>query len=367
VSAALRFDALPASPSALAADGDAGWLRALPHWPRAALRSVQRDGAVVRVLVAAVRGSAPRDAGAVMLVDTHGIQGSIGGGHLEWQAVAAARELLTGAVPGRAGSARVQRFVLGRELAQCCGGVVDLWLDRYDTRDLAWLSDAAEHGGTLHSRLRADGHVERQRRSSVQSDVDLQASADGGYTLIESISDTRTPVWLYGAGHVGQAIARAIADLPLRLTWIDSRADAFPQRGVDDIDLRCAADPAATVAQIPPGARVLVLTHDHAQDYALCRALLRRGDLAFIGLIGSASKAARFRSRLAREDGYDDATMVRLTCPIGVAGIASKWPAAIAVAVAAQLLQTLTMADAAAPTPMPPLDDCSATGCNTCR
>ena len=86
-------------------------------------------------------------------------------------------------------------------------------------------------------------------------------------------------------------------------------------------------------------------------------------------MIGSASKAARFRSRLAREDGYDDATMARLTCPIGVAGIASKWPAAIAVAVAAQLLQTLTMVDAAAPTPMPtpPLDDCSATGCNTCR
>ena len=182
----------------------------------------------------------------------------------------------------------------------------------------------------------------------------------GRSTLLERLDEELPPLWLYGAGHVGQALARILAELPLRLTWIDSRADAVSAADSRRrADACMAADPVAERSRRRrPATRFLVLTHSHALDYALCRAILERGDFASLGLIGSKSKAARFRSRLAR-DGVAAASIARLVCPIGIGGIASKWPAAIAVAVAAQLLQASSARASAADDPAcaaPPAD-----------
>jgi len=346
----------------------------LRDWPDTLLRALQREPAIVRVVLATVRGSAPREQGAGMLVGRSEFAGTIGGGQLEWEALAAARAL----IDERAVPARLQRFVLAADLGQCCGGVVELWLERFVRADLRFvqaLRDAAvAHRRGAVDRRAADldaGHgaaavlmstisgaelhrqIVRAPGAGGPADLLLRApraqaasrairAPTGDITLLERLDQELPPIWLYGAGHVGQALARILADLPVSLTWIDGREALIPadRRGRDW--LARGADPVASVSDAPAGARFVVLTHSHALDYALCRAILSRGDFAWAGLIGSSSKAARFRSRLARER-FSDASIARLVCPIGIDGIASKWPAAIAVGVAAQLLRDLSL------------------------
>jgi xanthine dehydrogenase accessory factor len=317
------------------------WLTTLRDWPRAALKRLEHQASVVRVLVAQLRGSAPREAGVSMLVDATEVVGTIGGGQLEWQAIDAARALLAGADA----PVRVQRLVLGADLAQCCGGVVELWIERLVQADRAILAaalTAAQAQPTwLKSRFTAAG-IERSLLSAerhAHGDAPkLLRDLDGSITLLERLDDALPPLWLYGAGYVGQAVARILLDLPVRLSWIDARTHLFPSDLPAAVAL--ADDPMASLARVPARAHVLIMTHSHALDYALCRALLERNDLASLGVIGSDSKSARFRSRLRRE-GVAAERLARLNCPIGIGGIASKWPAAIAVAVAAQLLLQL--------------------------
>jgi xanthine dehydrogenase accessory factor len=161
--------------------------------------------------------------------------------------------------------------------------------------------------------------------------------------LIERLDDEFPAVWLYGAGHVGHALARILVDLPLRLTWIDSRAELLPDTLGGGARILRDPDSVATVSEAPVGAYFIVMSHSHPLDFALCHALLERNDFAWLGLIGSLSKAARFRSRLTRA-GMGPDVIRKLVCPIGVDGIESKWPAAIAVAVAAQLMQQISAA-----------------------
>jgi xanthine dehydrogenase accessory factor len=159
-----------------------------------------------------------------------------------------------------------------------------------------------------------------------------------------------------------------LMELPLRLTWVDSRAEQFPAQRSAAVEIWHSPDPVASVAAAPRGTRFLVMTHSHPLDYALCRAILERNDFAWAGLIGSMSKAARFRSRLAR-DGVGAQAIARLVCPIGIEGITSKWPAAIAVGVAAQVMQEISagvnagrQGRAAAPTE----NDCPRIACASC-
>ncbi len=335
------------------------WLAGLHDWPRSALESLRREPVVVRVLMAQVRGSAPREPGVTMLVEPQRVRGTIGGGRLEWQALAAARALLA----EREACARVQRLVLGADLGQCCGGVVELWIERLTPLDRPWLEAALHASATGPALLRSTlgpGGLQRElirAASSGSSGLDLHASrmllaqqppppllqraASGQFALLERLDQRLPSLWLYGAGYVGQALARIVADLPLRLTWIDARPEIFPSSLSAAVQL-IADDPVMSVARAPAGGCFLVMTHSHALDYALVRALLERDDFAWLGLIGSQSKAARFRSRL-RRDGVRSERIERLVCPIGIGGITSKWPAAIAVSVAAQLLQQLSM------------------------
>lgn len=288
-----------------------------------------------------------------MLVGARQVEGTIGGGQLEWQAIAAARALLDAPGP-----ARLQRWVLAADAGQCCGGVVELWIERYGHADIEFLraanAAAARGACVLASRLTRSG-IERALLTApgggsaadgllalppASATVRLERAAGGDPVLLERLDAPLPAVWLYGAGHVGQALARILMELPLSLTWIDSRTELLPCRASGAFEVLEAADPVATVARAPAGTRFVVLTHSHALDYELCRAILGRADFTSLGLIGSASKAARFRGRLAR-DGVPPAAVARLACPIGIEGIASKWPAAIAVAIAAQLLRGL--------------------------
>jgi xanthine/CO dehydrogenase XdhC/CoxF family maturation factor len=174
----------------------------------------------------------------------------------------------------------------------------------------------------------------------IQPRLRFSSAGDERATLLEPIEGGRAALWLYGAGHVAQALIRLMAELPFEVTWIDSRAELLPAPLPDNVHPLCVRTPTNTVSSAPAGARFLVMTHDHGLDYALCRKILERNEFAWLGLIGSKSKGARFRSRLTRDSIPPD-TLARLVSPIGVEGVNNKWPAAIAVAVAAQLLQGL--------------------------
>jgi len=292
---------------------------------------------VVRVAVLKARGSTPREAGAVMLVTPHDIDGTIGGGELEWRAEKLARSMF---LPDL-GPLKIERWPLGPELGQCCGGSVTLWFERFEQSDLPFLTGLAarlERGeqGWLLSRDRG-GLVERQWT--------YQPPVEGdGESLVESLGRADPPVWVFGAGHVGRALVGLLETLPFSVSVIDSRASALEALPKGRSLRRLSDDPAAMVNQAPSGAALLVMTHSHEIDYGICRAALQRSDLAWVGLIGSDTKATCFRLRLSR-DGLDDARIATLVSPIGVEGVRSKLPAAIAVAVAAQLLQRVRSRD----------------------
>ena len=238
---------------------------------------------------------------------------------------------------------RIDDLILGPQLGQCCGGRVEVWLERLTRQDLAWLK-AASHGArrgiadALETRV-TDGLITRKLRL-LKDARPVTLRHDGSVQmLLEALQAPRPPLWIFGAGHVGQALVRLLCELAsFEIRWIDPRPELFPQGLPEGITTQVSASPASLLGAAPPKTRYLVLTHDHALDYELCLEILTRGDASWLGLIGSASKAARFRSRL-RSEGIDAIRLEQLTCPIGVTGIASKVPWAIAIAIAAQLLQ----------------------------
>lgn len=252
----------------------------------------------ILVTVESVSGSAPRERGAWMAVFHQGQIGTVGGGQLEWVCLQQARDQLAGR-PGSTmtGSSWRHRAALGPSLGQCCGGSMELSFRRVVPGDIPQLQ--------------------------------------------RSLGEDRLPVALFGGGHVGQAIARALLPLPFELSWIDSRDEVFPadlQAGA-----RCEhSDPAhRAVDGLQPGSRVLIMSFSHAEDLDIvARCLLRirqRQDLPFVGLIGSRTKWAVFQRRL-RERGFAEVELQQVTCPIGLPGIRGKQPAVIAASVVAQLL-----------------------------
>jgi xanthine dehydrogenase accessory factor len=242
----------------------------------------------VLVSVDSIVGSTPREAGAKMIVTATQLYGTIGGGNLEYQACQIARnQLQQGADDG------VQRFPLGAGLGQCCGGLVNLMFEKL-TDNSDWDNIASE-----------DGHIE---------------------------------LYLFGAGHVGQAVVSALRDLPVIINWIDTRDDILPQEPPPGVTAICTDTPEAEIDAALAGCYFLVMTHDHGLDQRLCEQILRRDDFAYFGLIGSRSKRRNFETRLQRR-GVDVEKFKRMTCPIGIDGIGSKQPAQIAISVAAEILQ----------------------------
>jgi xanthine dehydrogenase accessory factor len=303
-----------------------------PAWAQAARSALARGPAAV-VTILGVEGSSPREVGARMVVTAGGQSGSIGGGALEQVATGQARAIL-GHPPG---AWRVQDYPLGPLLGQCCGGRVRLLVERLDPADAGWL-EQVRPGSLLVTRFAA----ERLERKVAKAGEPSAPSARGpppqpGDAIVERLAEPPRPVLMFGAGHVGRAIARAMEDLPFALTWYDVRSEAAEAPGVV-----VAGEPELLAAALDAGPDdvVLILTHDHALDFRLAVAALRGGS-RFVGLIGSATKRARFLSRLEKE-GLGDEARERLVCPIGLPGIVGKEPAVIAVAVMAQLLALRT-------------------------
>ena len=279
-------------------------------------REALRQGPAALVTILATEGSAPRGPGARMVVTQTGLAGTIGGGKLEHLSTAQARAILA-LGPG---SWRVQDYPLGPLLGQCCGGRVRLLVERLD--------EVPESDGPFTVTL-----GDKVCRVAGQDGERLAARGPlpvAGARFVEPAETDMLPVTMFGAGHVGRAVAARAPGLPLHFAWHDSRPEAAETAGV------VLADEAAMVAcaaGAPEEAAVVILTHDHALDYRLTAAALG-GRARFVGLIGSRSKRARFLSRLAA-DGVDAA---RLTCPIGLSGIRGKEPEVIAIATLAQLL-----------------------------
>lgn len=292
---------------------------------RAAVTAHQQ---VARVVVADHTGSAPREAGAAMLVWLNGQSGTIGGGALEWEAAARARALLA------TGGARVDRRALGPALGQCCGGAVTLVTEVYAPSTLPEPRDGvvarAVTGGDMPLAVRR-----MLDRARAQGTAPTTALVQGW--MVEPLARPLRQVWIWGAGHVGRALVAVLAPLPdIAITWIDVAADRFPDALPPGVTALPAADAAALVAHAPQGAEHLILTFSHALDLDLCHRLLVHG-FAACGLIGSATKWARFRSRLAGL-GHAPGQIARIRCPIGDPAL-GKHPQAIAVGVAADILR----------------------------
>ena len=253
-----------------------------------------RHQPAVLVQVSAVEGSVPREVGAWMAVFTDSLVGTVGGGHLEFEAIDQARLLL------ESGGEKKASFALGPSLGQCCGGVVHLRLECVAVQDMS----------SLKLRLQ---------------------------TVLQ-------PVALFGGGHVGRALVQVLARLPFAVTWIDSRDGVFPQHVPYGVTCEHSEPVQSAVRSLATQSRVLIMSFSHAEDLDVLAACLQRqrdhADLPYIGLIGSKTKWATFRSRLSAR-GFTDAELGHVTSPIGVPGIAGKEPEVIAIAVAAQLLQDL--------------------------
>jgi len=315
---------------------------------------IERGREAVLVTVVAAEGSTPRETGTKMIVTADDIVGTIGGGNLEYRATGAARDML-------ADGTRVasRDFPLGPSLGQCCGGHTTLFFEKVDENARDWVVAARRAGEptTIVTRLdcgdkRIVGgdrivagtlgaepldHAADREANSPGTDSVL-VTIDEIPILIDRLADAAVPVVLFGAGHVGRAIVHVLAPLPdFRVTWVDNRPGMLP----DDLPAVVRAvetdDPAGEIDDIPPGAIVLVMTHSHALDYDIVERALVRGDTRYLGLIGSATKRARFEQRW-RHRGGAAAALDRLTSPIGIAGVSGKHPATIAVAVTAEIL-----------------------------
>lgn len=294
---------------------------------------IAAHGAVVRVVVAEVAGSAPREAGAAMVVWAGGQEGTIGGGALEYAAAARGRAMLASGAGDR-----LDRMALGPALNQCCGGAVTLLSEVWDRARLDDLSGPVVARALPGSRADMPLAVRRIMARARGEGFRPSARILQGW-FVEPVAAPSREIWIWGAGHVGRALVAVLGPLPgLRLTWIDTDAARFPEVP-DGVVQRVAANPATLVAESPPTADHLVLTFSHALDLELCHRLLGHG-FGRCGLIGSGTKWARFWSRL-KALGHPDARISRITCPIGQPEL-GKHPQAIAVGVAAELLRKTT-------------------------
>ena len=254
------------------------------HWQQAVAKCQKEAEPFSLVTVVGATGSTPREGGSKMVVTADATFDSIGGGKLELLATQKARELL---LMGKQVQ-QIHHFPLAAKANQCCGGSVTL--------------------------------------------------------LIEIFPRTAVEVVLFGAGHVAKALVGIVSEMDCHVSWVDSREDLFPREiplGVDKISIE---NPEDFVSRIPTGAYIVIVTHDHALDYRLTREILHNDDFAYLGLIGSATKAKRFRKHL-QHDGFSDESIDKLNCPIGLTALSGKLPMEVAVSIAAQILSLVPTAE----------------------
>jgi len=250
-------------------------------WLQAQLRCEKQALDYVLITVSQVQGSAPRNVGAKMLVTAQGQFDSIGGGHLEHKASAHARQLLQVDTSATANKVSFEDYALGASLGQCCGGQVQL--------------------------------------------------------MYELVASNLMPVVVFGAGHVGRALVPLLAQLPVAVTWVDGRYDMLPKQVPNAVNCIHEEHPVDAIADCPANTCYLIMTHHHGLDLQLSEAALKRGDGRYVGVIGSHTKAAKFRHRLL-DKGLAEAMSV-FACPMGDKNITGKLPMEVAVSVAAQVMK----------------------------
>ncbi len=332
------------------------------EWIGDLCEQIAGGNACVLVTVAGVRGSAPREVGAKMLVTERETIGTIGGGQLEYKCT----QIACGSLRDGEDDSHIRKFTLGANCGQCCGGVVEvlfesfcaekpLWLDElqkaYQGRipvvmatgrrdkylitaegDCKYPPDATVHGVLLAETMRI-----LHRRESAQR-LKLKMNDDNDDLLLEPVVSSDMNIAVFGAGHVGAATVNTLASLDCNIRWIDSRRSIFPEHLPDNVQKIESEQPELEVAAMLAGTYYLVMTHSHPLDQEIVKQVLGRDDFGYCGLIGSISKRRRFEKRLLKL-GIAQSRFDRLTCPIGIGGIDGKKPAEIAIAVAAELLQ----------------------------
>jgi len=312
----------------------------------------------VLVTVAGIRGSAPREVGAKMIVTDTATIGTIGGGQLEYQCTRIACDML-----GDEEVAALRKFPLGSSMGQCCGGVVDILFEPIASGLPAWLRDLRALHGQREPAVIVTDLSGKATTSVVTANSVFGNTEDTSAAIIakarEGLAAGRTAhriddwffqdivasdfnIAVFGAGHVGSAVVRSLSTLDCNIRWIDSRRNSFRSTAANVRNIE-SGDPALEVAAMPANSCYLVMTHSHAIDFEVCDRILRRNDVSYCGLIGSISKRRRFEKRF-REQGLQEHAISRLVCPIGVAGINGKKPAEIAVAACAELLQAYELA-----------------------
>ena len=370
----------------------------MTSWVTIASAELKRQQTCALILVTRTSGSTPREAGARMVVNDTQQWGTIGGGQLEFQAVARARELLRQGLPAapQADCARLDTVRLGPALGQCCGGTVELLTQTFGPEALPMLDLQQEKhrrgephlpvvivDGSLEPHAAGTGgrnglplrrmlvtaasfsdepatyddlcEVDRQTVRAAQELLFQQRTTGGPagprwlsapqgcsrWALADPPSGTGINLVLFGAGHVAHALIHTLQPLAWPTTWVDARDGAFPEQVPAHVNAEHTDAPEQLVDEAPTNSYFLVMTHDHQLDYQLCERILRRGDYRYCGLIGSKTKRTKFEQRM-RARGLTDSVLSSLVCPIGLPGLGGKAPAEVAIAVAAQLLQLHT-------------------------
>ena len=304
----------------------------------------------VLVTVAGIRGSAPRESGARMIVTARETIGSIGGGQLEYQGAARAVEMLTAAVA----DVDIRRYSLGANCGQCCGGVVQVIFEYLPGSNAAWLDQVTDcfrnrEPVVIATSVVAPGrkvvigrHGSHREFGALSAANELLAGEGPAMIvadwLLEPVRQPAFQIAVFGAGHVGAATVDLLSSLDCEVRWIDGRRNVFPGRLPLKVTPIESPEPPREVAAMPSGSFYLVMTHSHPLDLDICARVLQRDDAAYCGVIGSLSKRRRFE-RLLKKQGVAESAVQKLVCPIGVPGIAGKKPAEIAVGVVAELLQ----------------------------
>jgi xanthine dehydrogenase accessory factor len=302
------------------------------NWLSTLLRLQQQNVPAIMVTVVSISGSTPREVGAKIIVTATQLFGTVGGGNLEHQATTIARKQLQS---GQSQSMR--RFPLGAGLGQCCGGLVNLLFEPI-VDSTHWIAQAQALQLKGQHWVRAV-EINGEQECFLVVDEAFENSSpalDGCY--YETVRKPDFELLLFGAGHVGKAMVKVLSEMPVRIQWIDNREEQFPADIPHNVEVICTDTPEAEIEAANAGCFFLVMTHDHALDQHLAEQILKRHDFAYFGLIGSKTKRRMFEKRMARRgispDRFDD-----MVCPIGIDGIRSKQPAAIAISVAAQLMR----------------------------
>jgi len=331
------------------------------------LRSVTASGEdACLVTIAMTRGSAPREVGAKMLVTSDRTFATVGGGELEYQCARIACQIL--AEPESVES-RLRKFTLGANCGQCCGGVVEVMFERIAASRSSWVSKLSDlyatrtaaavvtEIGSAGKAVITQQHVVEDPAGTATDESIVETARsillDGSGACLNTVDDgngrkrrimiepvacSDFNIAVFGAGHVGTATIAALSRLDCNVRWIDNRRGIFPGLALPKVAFLESEQPGLEVGAMPAGSHFLVMTHSHALDFEICDRILRREDFAYCGLIGSLSKRRRFE-RMMRQQGLSESLLDRLTCPIGISGIAGKSPQDIAVAVSAQLLR----------------------------